>query len=119
MQEFITVKRWLLKDGRGESELLAIVQNEIIPTYRKLSSAVRLGLLHIAGTRSYLATQHWQNHATYEATVAADSYQAWFKAYEPTLERWGKLMVFEEEWVMDRATDSGEYTHRLPVKTLL
>lgn len=98
MPEFITFKRWALKDGRSEDELVSLIQEEIIPVYRKLPGCLRIGLLHITGTRSYLATQHWQSRAARDAAVTAEWYQNWFEAYKPTLERWAELMEFEEEW---------------------
>ena len=98
MAEFATFKRWTLKEGRQESDLSALVQNEIIPAYAQLPGCIRLGLLRIRGTRSYLATQHWESREARDAAVSAESYQDWFAAYEPTLTRWDEIMVFEDEW---------------------
>ncbi len=98
MSEFITFKRWSLRAGREESELVRLVREEIIPHYGKLPGFLHLGLLHIAGTRSYLALQHWKNRDTWRATVESDDYHAWYNAYKPMLERWDEIMVFEEEW---------------------
>lgn len=98
MSEFVTFKRWSLRAGREESELVRLVREEIIPHYEKLPGFLRLGLFHIAGTRSYLALQYWKNRDTWRATVQSDDYQAWFGAYKPMLERWDELMIFEEEW---------------------
>ena len=75
MSEFITSKRWALRDGREESELLELVHEEIVPHFMKLPGCLRLGLLHLVGTRSYLALQYWQSR-----------------------ERWDEIMLLEEEW---------------------
>jgi quinol monooxygenase YgiN len=98
MGEFVTFKRWRLKDGRQESELATLVQDEIIPAYRKLPGCLRLGLLRVEGSRSYLATQHWESRTARDATLNDASYRTWWDAYKPTLERWDQTMAFEEEW---------------------
>ncbi len=107
MPEFITFKRWSLRDGREESELFRLVREEIIPHYEKLPGCLRLGLLQIAGTRSYLALQHWKNRDTWRATVESDDYESWFQAYAPMLERWDELMIFEEEWESEDVLNIG------------
>lgn len=98
MSEFITFKRWRLKDGRHESELVTLVETEIVPAYKKLPGCLRLGLLRIEGSRAYLATQHWESRTARDTTVNSSFYEAWFDAYKPTLERWDQIMEFEEEW---------------------
>ena len=107
MSEFITIKRWSLRDGREESELVRLVREEIIPHYEKLPGCLRLGLLRIAGPRSYLTLQHWKNRGTWRATVESDGYESWFQGYAPMLERWDKLMIFEEEWESENVLDIG------------
>ena len=59
MSQFITYRRWTLRDGREESELVELVREEIEPHYKKLQGCLSLGLLRIEGTRSYLALQYW------------------------------------------------------------
>lgn len=98
MTEFVTYKRWRLKEGKQEADLVALVQNEIIPHYAKLDAEVRLGLHRIRETRSYLALQHWPSRTVWETTTTSTSYQTWFGAYEPILVRWDQLMEFEEAW---------------------
>ena len=106
MSEFITFKHWALRDGRQESELVNLVREEIIPHFEKLPGCLRLGLLHIEGTRSYLALQHWKNRATWHATIESDYYESWYEAYRPTLERWDELMIFEGEWQSEDLLDT-------------
>lgn len=98
MSEFVTFKRWSLRAGREESELVRLVREEIIPHYEKLSGCLRLELLKIVGTASYLALQHWKNRDTWRAAIQSDDYHAWYNAYKPMLERWDEIMVLEEEW---------------------
>ncbi len=52
MSEFITFKRWALRDGREEAELVELVREEIVPHFKKLPGCPGLGLLRILGTRS-------------------------------------------------------------------
>ena len=110
MSEFITIKRWSLRDGRQESELVELVREEIASHYEKLPGFVRLGLLHIAGTRSYLALQHGKNRDTWRATVESDDYEFWLQGYAPMLERWDKLMIFEEDWECEELLHKGNAT---------
>ena len=107
MSEYITSKRWSLRDGRQESELVELVREETASHYEKLPGFVRLGLLHIAGTRSYLALQHRKNRDTWRATVESDDYESWLQGYGPMLERWDKLMIFEEDWECEDLLDKG------------
>ena len=98
MRPFIPFKRWSLKPGRQEAELIALIQQEIVPVYRKLPGCLRIGLLRIEGTASYLTTQHWESRAARETSLASPAYQGWLDAYQPALERWDDLMSFEDEW---------------------
>ena len=107
MSEYITIKRWSLRDGRQESELVELVREEIASHYERLPGFVRLGLLHISGTRSYLALQYWKNRDTWRATVESDDYESWLQGYARTLEHWDKLMIFEEEWECEDPLEKG------------
>lgn len=98
MGRFITTKRWRLKEGRTERELLALIEGSIVPHYKQLSAAVRLGLWRIDGTRSYLDLQHWQSRADWEAARHSGTFDEWYRSYEPLLQRWDDLMEFEDEW---------------------
>jgi hypothetical protein len=98
MGQLITVKRWRLKEGWEEADLVALVSGSIVPHYRQLSAAVRLGLWRIAGTRSYLALQQWPSRAAWEAATQSEAYQEWFGRYAPLLARWDAMMALEDEW---------------------
>ena len=98
MAEFTTYKRWALRPDRGESELVELVREQIVPHYKKLQGCIRLGLLRIEGTRSYLALQYWESRESWRATTGSDYYRTWYEEYLPILERWDEIMDFEEEW---------------------
>ncbi|MBV7331308.1 hypothetical protein KFU94_24335 [Chloroflexi bacterium TSY] len=98
MATFTTFKRWRIKDGKDESDLLDIVSNQIIPHYRQLDLTVQLGLLRIDGTRSYLALQHWPSRAQWKTVTSSEKFKSWFQEYQPILETWEQIMEFEAEW---------------------
>lgn len=98
MRALLTFKRWKLKDGEEEPELVALVRDEVAPHYRRLGGCVELGLLRIADSRSYLAIQHWRSREVRDATASSEFYTSWLEAYRPTLERWDRIMEFEDEW---------------------
>ena len=98
MAEFITYKRWTLKHGREESELVKLLREEIVPHFKKLQGCLRLGLRRIQGTRSYLALQYWESQERWREAIGTDYYRIWYEEYIPILERWDEIMVFEEEW---------------------
>ena len=98
LAEFITYKRWALRPGRDESELVELVRERIVPHFRKLQGCLRLGLLRIEGTRSYLALQYWESRECWLETTGSDYYKTWYEEYLPILDRWDEIMLFEEEW---------------------
>ncbi len=57
------------------------------------------------GTASYLTTQHWESRAAREVALVSSAYADWMKAYQPTLERGGELMTFEDEWDAENILD--------------
>jgi hypothetical protein len=98
MAAFVTYKRWRLKEGKPEADLVALVRNEIIPHYAQLDVPVGIALHRIGDSRSYLALQYWQSRAAWETTTSSDFYRSWLDAYGPILARWDQLMEFEDEW---------------------
>jgi hypothetical protein len=98
MTAFVTYKRWRLKDGKPEADLVDLVRNKIIPHYARLGVPVGIALHRIADTSSYLALQHWPSRAAWEATTSSETYRSWLGEYEPILARWDLLMEFEDEW---------------------
>ena len=98
MSEFITYKRWSLRCGRDESELVQLVREEIAPHFTKLHGCLGLGLWRIEGTRSYLALQYWESKESRRETTGSDYYRTWYEEYLPILDRWNEIMAFVEEW---------------------
>lgn len=98
MAEFTTYKRWALRPDRSESELVELVREQIVPHYEKLQGCIRLGLLRIEGTRSYLALQCWESRESWRAVTGSDYYRTWYEEYLPILARWDEIMELEEEW---------------------
>ena len=98
MAEFITYKRWALRPDREESELVELVRRRIVPHFNKLQGCLRLGLLRIEGTQSYLALQHWESRERWRETAGSDYYKTWYEEYQSILDRWNEIMLFEEEW---------------------
>jgi quinol monooxygenase YgiN len=96
--EFVTIRRWRLREEREEAELVRLVREEIEPHHRALSGDVRLGLLRIDGTRSYFAVQYWRSRGHWEAATQSASYAQWWAQYEPMLARWDQVMEFEAEF---------------------
>ena len=101
MSGFITFKRWTLREGRKESELVKLVREEIAPHYKKLPGCQGLGLLRIEGAQSYLTLQFWQSREHWHATTNSDYYHTWHQEYVPILNRWNEIMEFEEEWEVE------------------
>ncbi len=110
MSSFITFKRWTLREGRKESELVELVRTEIAPHYKELPGFLRLGLLHIKATRSYLALQYWHSREQWRATTSSDYYRTWLQAYVSIQNRWDEMMVFEEEWEVEDLIESCDST---------
>lgn len=108
MAEFITFKRWSLQAPGTEAALVALVREAIIPHYRKLPGCRKLGLLRIAGTNTYLATQHWVSKAVREEVLASPAYVRWSEEYEPILEHFFALMAFEAEWEVENLLEDDD-----------
>ena len=98
MAEYTTFKRWTLKQEADEADVVALVRSKIAPHYEKLPGCLRLELLRIQGSRSYLATQHWESRRRYAETWASPEIRQWRAEYAPTLEKWHEIMDFEAEW---------------------
>jgi heme-degrading monooxygenase HmoA len=106
MPEYVTIRRWSLKEGATEAALLALVKEGIIPAYRNQPGCQRLQLLRIGEPPSYLAVTYWEDHAAFERWAGPDN-QAWRDSYRSTLERWLDLMTFEQEWDAEQLLDAG------------
>lgn len=97
MAEYVTIRRWSLKDGADESALVALVRDGIVPAYKRQPGCLKLELLRVADPASYLAITYWESRAFFGAW-AGESGQSWRDAHRLTLERWLELMSFNDEW---------------------
>ena len=97
MAEYVTIRRWSLKQGVPEEDLLKLVREGIIPAYKKQPGCLELELHRVDEPASYLAIARWESRDAYERW-AGEGGQSWRDEYRPTLERWLEIMVFHEEW---------------------
>lgn len=97
MAEYVTVRRWSLKEGVPERELMELVRDGIIPAYKEQRGCMELELLRVVEPPSYLAISRWESRDAYNHW-AGDEGQPWRERHRATLERWIEIMVFQEEW---------------------
>ena len=97
MPEYITIRRWALRDGADEDELTTLVRERIVPAYKRQPGCKKLELLRVPDTRSYLAVTHWDDRGAFNAWAGPEG-QAWRDEYRVTLERWLEFMAFHDEW---------------------
>jgi hypothetical protein len=95
---FLTYRRWRLRDGADVQAVVDMVRDRIVPHYRTLDPAVRLGLEQIAGSPAVLATQRWPDRGRRDRAMAGAAFEQWMTAYRPLLADWDKLVEFEAEW---------------------
>ena len=103
MPQFVIVKRWAIREGHSESELLDLVREDVAPHYDSLPGCLGLGLLRIRGTRSFFTLQYWESREVRHSAMSSDPYSDWLAEYEPSLERWNIIMEFEAEWEAEDA----------------
>lgn len=51
--QFVTIRRWALKDGASEAELVEHVHERLIPAYREQPGCLELELLRTSDRGSY------------------------------------------------------------------
>ena len=100
MADYVTIRRWTLKEGADESALIALVRDGIVPAYKRQPGCLKLELLRVVDPASYLAVTYWESKAAFDAW-AGDEGQSWRDAHRLTLERWLELMSFSDEWTAD------------------
>lgn len=100
MSDYVTIRRWSLKEGFEETQLVDLVRSRIIPAYKQQPGCLRLELLRVREPSSYMAITRWESRAAYDRW-AGDEGQAWRDAYRATLEQWIEMMIFQEEWETD------------------
>jgi heme-degrading monooxygenase HmoA len=100
MANYVTVRRWAMKEGASEDDLVAVVRDGIVPAYRKQPGCLSLNLLRLTTGRAYLAVTYWESRAAFDAWAGPPG-EPWRAEHRATLERWLELMVFQEEWDAD------------------
>lgn len=100
MAEYVTIRRWSLKEGADESALVALVRDGIVPAYKSQPGCLKLELFRSAQPASYLAITYWESRAAFDGWAGEDG-QAWRDAHRLTLERWLELMLFNDESTAD------------------
>jgi hypothetical protein len=96
MANYVTIRRWTLKEGADEGAVLALVRDQIAPAYRSQPGCLSLNLLKLRDQPSYLAVTYWDSRASFDAWAGPPG-QPWRDAYRPTLERWLELMAFQDD----------------------
>jgi heme-degrading monooxygenase HmoA len=97
MPEYVTIRRWALREGADESELTELVEQKIIPAYQRQPGCLQLELLRVVDTRSYLAVTRWEDRGAFDRWAGPEG-QSWRDEYRGTLASWLDLMRFQEEW---------------------
>lgn len=97
-RQLVLYKRWSLRAGVEVEDVLALVQREVQPAYRRLSGQVQLGLELSLDGSSVVAIQRWSSQEVHAATVSGMSYSEWWADYEPRLAQWDRLVEFVSEW---------------------
>lgn len=96
-EEFITYKRWQLKDRRELPALRQLVADEIVPRYSVLPGCRLLRLEQVHDSDSVLTIQVWDDRETWQTVLESESYARWFREYEPILARWDNMVTFMDE----------------------
>lgn len=94
----VLYKRWKLRPDVRPEDVVALVQQQVLPAYQRLSDDVTLGLeLSLDGT-SVVAIQRWVSSDAQEAAASSDGYAKWWADYQPSLAEWDRLLEFVCEW---------------------
>lgn len=96
MPEYVTFRRWSLREGADEAALTALVREEIIPAYKRAGGVIVQELVRAGDPPSYLAVTVWRDRAAYD-TWAGPGGQQWRDEHRRTLERWLDMMSFQDE----------------------
>lgn len=89
-------KRWRLREGATEREVVELVREGIAPHYARLDPAVRLGLQRL-DSGDLLALQHWPDRAHRDRAMSGPAFERWWHEYAPLLQRWDALVELVDE----------------------
>jgi heme-degrading monooxygenase HmoA len=100
MADYVTIRRWALKQEHDEQALLAFVNESIVDAWREIPGCLSLNFLRVRGGSSYLAVTYWRAKADSEAW-AGQAGAPWREQHRGVLERWLELMTFQDEMEAD------------------
>jgi heme-degrading monooxygenase HmoA len=105
MGNFVTIRRWSLKEGATEEELIRLVRDEVIPAYKSQPGCLKLELLRTSEEGSYLALTHWDSRSAFDAWAGAAG-ASWRDRNRAVLEQWLGMMAFQAEWDAEEIAES-------------
>jgi heme-degrading monooxygenase HmoA len=100
MADYVTIRRWSLKQKTDEAALLSFVNDGIAPAWREIPGCLSLNFLRVRGGPSYLAVTYWQSKEAAE-TWAGPGGHDWREKHRGILERWLELTSFQDEMEAD------------------
>jgi heme-degrading monooxygenase HmoA len=100
MANYVTMRRWGLKPGHTEDELLEFVNTGIVPAWREIAGCLSLNFLRVHNANAYLAVTYWDSKDASDRWAGAEG-QAWREQHRDVLERWLELMAFQDELETD------------------
>jgi len=100
MPNYVTVRRWALRPGRSQEELLQFVATDLVPTWKRIPGCLSLNLLAVRDSDAYLAVTYWESREAFD-TWSGSGGQQWRDAHREVLSRWLELMVFQDEMDAD------------------
>lgn len=90
-------KRWRLREGATVERVIALVQDQVVPHYRRLSADARLELEQLDPS-TVLAIQRWPSRAVLDEALSGHRFDEWWQQYLPVLRDWDTMLELDAEW---------------------
>lgn len=100
MADYVTIRRWTAKAGKQETDILQLVNDNIVDAWRKIPGCLSLNFLRVHNGVSYLAVTYWESKEHCERWAGPEG-QPWRDEHRSILERWLELMAFQDEMEAD------------------
>jgi heme-degrading monooxygenase HmoA len=100
MADYVTIRRWALKQEFNEGTLLEFVNQGIVSAWREIPGCLSLNFFRVRGSISYLAVTYWDSKDAAETWAGAEGHD-WRERHRAVLERWLELMTFQDEMETD------------------
>ncbi len=100
MANYVTIRRWALKPGHDEAEILSFVNEGVVAAWRKIPGCLSLNFLRVRDGASYLAVTYWESKEDCDRWAGAEG-QSWRDEHRSILERWLQLVAFQDELETD------------------